>query len=221
MVTTLVGKKLSMTQIWDEDGNCIPVTLIQAGPCTVVQVKSKDGKDGYDAVQIGFDALQRKNDGEGDYRATKPALGHFDKHGAPPHRMLREVRLGKGDTAPEAGTVLKVDEVFKDIKKVDVIGTSKGRGFAGVIKRHGFNAGPRTHGSKNYREPGSTGAGTTPAHVIKGKRMPGHMGSVRRTVRNLDVVKIEGDQNLLYVRGAVPGPQGGTVIVRKAKALRK
>ncbi len=220
MVTTLVGKKLNMTQIWDSEGNVIPVTLIQAGPCTVVQVKAKDGKDGYDAVQLGFGELKRKNDGKGDFRATKPMLGHFEKNGAAPHHLLREVRLPEGASAPAAGTVLKVDEVFGGVTRVDVIGTSKGRGFQGTIKRHGFNAGPRTHGSKNYREPGSTGNNTTPAHVIKGKRMPGHMGDARRTVRNLEVVKIEPEQNLLYVRGAVPGPRGGTVVVRKAKGSK-
>lgn len=220
MVTTLVGKKLNMTQIWDSEGNVIPVTLIQAGPCTVVQVKTKDGKDGYDAVQLGFGELKRRNDGKGDFRATKPMLGHYEKNGAAPHHMLSEVRLPEGATAPAAGTVLKVDEVFNGVTRVDVIGTSKGRGFQGTIKRHGFHAGPRTHGSKNYREPGSTGNNTTPAHVIKGKRMPGHMGNERRTIRNLELVKIEPEQNLLYVRGAIPGPRGGTVVVRKAKGSK-
>ena len=217
MVTTLLGKKLSMTQLWDDAGNVIPVTLIQAGPCHVVQVKAKDGKDGYGAIQLGYDELLPRNDGKGDVRATKPMLGHFKRNGAKPCRVLREVRLKKGETAPEAGTVLTVEEVFKDIKKVDVVGTSKGRGFQGTIKRHNFQRGPKTHGSKNYREPGSIGNNTTPAHVIRGKRMPGHMGDVRRTARNLDVVKIEGEQNLIYVRGAVPGPRGGDVLVRSAK----
>lgn len=221
-VDSLLGKKLSMTQIWDKDGNCIPVTLIQAGPCQVMQVKSKDGKDGYDAVQLGFDALSKKNNGQGDYRANKPSIGHAARAGLAPHRVLREVRLnlGKKDSAPETGAVLKVDEIFKDVTKVDVVGTSKGRGFQGCIRRHNFQRGPKTHGSKNYREPGSTGAGTAPGHVIKGKKMPGHMGAERATVRNLDVVKIEAEQNLIYVRGAVPGPRGGDVLVRRAKSLR-
>lgn len=218
MVSALLGKKLSMTQFWQEDGTCVPVTLIQTGPCTVVQVKSKDGKDGYDAVQLGFGELKKRKKGEGDYRANKPTLGHFDKNGVAPHHMLREVRID-GD-APEAGTVLKVEEVFKDCAKVDVVGTSKGRGFAGCIKRHNFQRGPKTHGSKNYREPGSTGPGTTPGHVHKGKKMAGHYGAERVTVRNLDVVKVEGEQNLLYVKGAVPGPRGGTVLVRRAVSAR-
>lgn len=219
VVEALLGKKLSMTQIWDKDGTVHPVTLVEAGPCQVVQVKTKDGKDHYDAVQIGFDQLTKKNGGKGDYRCNKPTLGHYTAHGATPHRVLRELRLnlGKGETAPEKGTVLKVDEVFKDIDKVDVVGTTKGRGFTGCVKRHNFSTGPKTHGSKNYREPGSTGAGTTPGHVIKGKRMPGHYGAERVTVRNLPVVKIEPEQNLIYIRGAIPGPRGGTVLIRKAK----
>lgn len=217
---TLLGKKLSMTQIWNDAGQAVPVTVLQIGPCQVVQVKTADGKDGYDAVQIGYDALPARNGGKGDPRANKPTRGHFARHGAEPHRTLREVRLAKGTVAPEAGTVLKVGDVFEGVAEVDVVGTSKGRGFAGTVKRHNFTTGPKTHGSKNYREPGSTGAGTSPGHVIKGKRMPGHMGSVRRTVRNLQVVKIEAEHGLIYVRGAVPGPSGGTVLVRKAKSPR-
>lgn len=215
MISTLLGKKLSMTQLWDENGDVQPVTVIQAGPCQVVQVKTKDGKDGYDAVQIGFEVLPARNGGKGDARVDKALAGHFKRHGTEAQRHLREIRL-HGGTAPEAGSVLKVDEVFKGVAKVDVIGTSKGRGFAGTVKRHNFTTGPKTHGSKNYREPGSTGSNQTPGHVMKGKRMPGHMGNVRRTVRNLQVVKIEGDQNLIYVKGAVPGPNGGLVMVRKA-----
>ena len=216
MISALLGKKLSMTQLWDENGEVQPVTVIEAGPCQVVQVKTKDGKDGYDAVQIGYKDRPARNGGKGDPRVSKAAAGHFARHGAEAKQHLREIRLPEGGNAPEAGSVLKVDEVFKDVAKVDVIGTSKGRGFAGTVKRHNFNTGPKTHGSKNYREPGSTGSNQTPGHVIKGKRMPGHMGNVRRTVRNLKVVKIEGEQNLIYVKGAVPGPNGGLVMVRKA-----
>jgi large subunit ribosomal protein L3 len=217
MVTTPLGKKLSMTQVWDSEGNVVPVTLIQAGPCTVVQVKSKDGKDGYDAVQLAFGQLERKNGGKGDFRADKPTLGHFQKHGGlAPHQLVREIRLSDGKGAPQTGAVLNV-EMFQNGQRVDVIGTTKGRGFQGCIKRHKFNAGPRSHGSKNYREPGAIGNNSTPGHVIKGKRMPGHMGDARRTVRNLEVIKVEPEQNLLYVRGSIPGPQGGTVLVRKAK----
>jgi len=216
VVSMLLGKKLSMTQVWDDAGACLPVTVIEAGPCQVVQVKAKDGKDGYGAVQLGFDAMPNKNAGKGDPRVNKPTLGHFERHDAEPHRHLREYRLKDGESAPEAGAVLKVDEVFKDVAKVDVVGTTKGRGFAGTIKRHGFSRGPKTHGSKNYREPGAVGAGTTPGRIIRGKPMPGHYGAERRTVRNLDVVKIEGEQNLIYVKGAIPGPRGGLVVVRKA-----
>lgn len=216
---TLLGKKLSMTQVWKDSGEVVPVTVLQVGPCQVVQVKSSDGKDGYDAVQIGYDPIPARNGGKGDPRANKPTRGHFARHGAEPHRTLREVRLGKGE-APAAGTVVKVGDVFEGVAEVDVTGVMKGRGFQGTVKRHGFTTGPKTHGSKNYREPGSTGAGTTPAHVIKGKRMPGHMGHVNRTVRNLEVVKIEAEHDLIYVKGAVPGPRGGMITIRKAKSPR-
>ncbi|RMG07271.1 MAG: 50S ribosomal protein L3 [Planctomycetota bacterium] len=215
MIDAILGKKLSMTQIWDEQGNCHAVTVIEAGPCQVVQVKSKDGRDGYDAVQIGFEPRPARNGGKGTPRVTKPMLGHFKKHGAEPMRVLREVPCSGGE-APAPGTVVKVNEVFEQGQKVDVVGTSKGRGFAGCIKRHGFRRGPKTHGSKNYREPGSTGQSTTPGHVIKGKRMAGHYGNARATVRNLRVLKVEPEENLLYVKGAIPGPRGGTVLVRKA-----
>ena len=220
-LSTLLGKKLSMTQIWDDSGNVVPVTVLQVGPCQVVQVKAGDGKDGYDAVQIGYESLPARNGGKGDPRANKPTRGHFARHGAEPHRTLREVRLGAGEAAPDAGSVLSVGDVFEGVSVVDVVGTSKGRGFTGNVKRHNFTTGPKTHGSKNYREPGSTGAGTSPGHVIKGKRMAGHHGAVRRTVRNLQVVKIEAEHNLLYVKGAVPGPNGGTILVRKAKSPGK
>jgi len=215
MIDVLLGKKLSMTQLWDDEGVCHAVTVIEAGPCQVVQVKSAKGKDGYDAVQIGYDEIPARKGGKGDSRANKPTLGHFKKHAATPRRLVREVPVA-GKSAPEPGTLLKVDEVFKGVERVDVVGTTKGRGFAGCIKRHNFQRGPKTHGTKNYRDPGSVGAGTTPAHVQKGKRMPGNYGDVRRTVRNLQVIKVEGDQNLIYVKGAVPGPRGGYVLVRKA-----
>lgn len=221
-IDTLLGTKLGMTQIWDEQGAVVPVTVLQVGPCQVVQVKSSDGKDGYDAVQIGFIPTPARNEGKGDPRANKPDRGHFAKHGAEPHRHLKEVRLKKGESAPEAGSVVKVDAVFPEIgSEVDVIGTTKGRGFTGNVKRHGFTTGPKTHGSKNYREPGSTGAGTSPGHVHRGKRMAGHYGAARRTTRNLVVVKVEAEHDLLYVRGAVPGPKGGLVTVRKARVPRK
>ncbi|MGE0707218.1 MAG: 50S ribosomal protein L3 [Planctomycetota bacterium] len=217
---TLLGKKVGMSQIWDDDGNVIPVTIIKAGPCQVVQVKSKDGKDGYDAIQLGFESLPARKGGAGDPRANKPMRGHFARHSAEPHRRVQEVRLTlqKGQAAPEAGAVLKVDAVFAGVAEVDVSGTTKGRGFQGTVKRHGFARGPVTHGSKNTREPGSVSA----EHrvVIRGKKMPGHMGDVARTVRNLRVVKLEPEHDLIYVKGAVPGPNGGAVTIRKAKSPR-
>lgn len=216
MITALLGKKLSMTQLWDSAGICHAVTVIETGPCQVVQVKTSDGKDGYDAVQIGFDEFKVRNEGKGDSRANKPTIGHFKRHESTPQRIIREVPAVDPKSPPAAGTNFKVDEVFKDGEKVDVIGTSKGRGFQGTVKRHNFTRGPKTHGSKNYREPGSTGCSTSPGHVIRGKRMPGQMGNKRATVRNLKVVKIEGDRNLLYVSGAIPGARGSYVLVRKA-----
>ena len=215
MLTALLGKKQGMTQLFGEDGTCHPVTVIQAGPCQVVQAKSKDGKDGYDAIQLGFDEIPARKGGQGDPRANKPTIGHFKRHGANATHLLREIPLLDGK-AVETGTIVKVDEVFSEGSRIDVVGTSKGRGFAGCVKRHGFRLGPKTHGSKNYREPGSTGNATTPGHVHKGKRMPGHYGAKRCTVRNLRVIRVEAERNLLYVQGAVPGPTGGYVLVRRA-----
>jgi len=207
-VKGILGKKLSMTQIWNEAGEVVPVTVILAGPCTVLQVKTKDN-DGYRALQLGF----------GDKRkATKPLLGHFKKSNAKPKAFVREVPIDESD-AFEAGQTVTV-EVLAAVKKVDVIGTSKGRGFQGCVKRHNFNRGPVTHGTKNTREPGSSGQNTSPGHVWKGKRMSGHMGAERKTVRNLDVVKVEKEQNLLYLRGGVPGPNGGFVYIRPAVAWK-
>lgn len=216
MVTMLLGKKLAMTQIWDKDGNVQPVTVIQAGPCRVVQVKTKDGKDGYSAVQIGFEDLPARNGGKGTARVNKALLGHFEKVKVPAQRMLRECRLDDAKSLPEAGAVLKVGEVFDGVKHVDVIGTTKGRGFAGCMKRHKFGGGRATHGSKNHREPGAIGQNQSGHNIIRGKRLPGHMGDVRRTIRNLEVVKIEGEHDLLYIKGAIPGPRNGYVVVRKA-----
>jgi large subunit ribosomal protein L3 len=215
MIDMLLGRKLAMTQIWDADGNVHPVTVLHVGPCPVVQVKQQDGKDHYDAVQLAFEETPARNAGKGDPRANKPMLGVFKKASLIPHRYLREVRLSSGQKAPEVGTVLKVDQVFEGVKSVDVIGTSKGRGFSGVMKRHGFSGGFKSHGSKNMREPGATSSNQTPSRQLKGKRLPGQFGNKRATARNLDVVKIEGEQNLLYVKGAVPGPKGGFVLVRK------
>jgi len=204
----LLGKKLGMTQIFDQKtGAVTPVTVLQLGPCPVVQVKTRD-HDGYEAVQLGF----------GDIRSstmTLPKRGHFARAGVAPRRWLREFRVE--DASPyQLGQEITV-EIFQDIKKVDVIGTSKGRGFAGTVKRHKFTTGPKTHGSRNYRAPGSIGSNSTPNRVFKGQRMPGHMGDVRVTVRNLSVAAVDASNNLLLVEGAVPGARNGFVYVRTAK----
>lgn len=206
MVTTILGRKLGMTQVWGEGENLVPVTVIEAGPCVITQVKTAK-KDGYDAVQIGFgDIAERK--------VNKPMAGHFAKAGVDAKRHLMEVRLDEGD-AFKAGDTITVD-AFAEAKSVHVTGTSKGKGFAGTIKRHGFGGGPGGHGSHFHRAPGSVGQCATPARVFKGKKLPGHMGSETVTVRNLDVVKIDAEQNLLLVKGAVPGAKGALLTIRMA-----
>ncbi len=208
MTPTLIGKKLKMTQIYDDAGQVVPVTIVLAGPCQVVQVKTVEN-DGYQAAQIGFDDAKVK-------RTTKPEQGHFKKWSCPtPKRVVREVALDEGET-PEPGSQLDVS-VFEEITYVDVIGTSKGRGFQGTIKRHNASTGPKSHGSKSYRLVGSIGMHTWPARVLKGRKLPGQMGNKRTTARNLKIVKIEKDHNLLYIKGAVPGPTNGYVVVRRAK----
>lgn len=223
MVHALIGKKLRMTQLWNEKGEVVPVTVLKAGPCAVLQVKSKQTKDGYTAVQLGFDPLpERKGkDGKpGTPRGTKAEIGHAKKAGSVPHRVQREVRLKDDAKLPEVGSTIRVDAVFKDVKHVDVWGTSKGHGFQGCVKRHHFRGGFATHGSKNWREPGAIAFNQSPGRVMAGKRMPGHFGDVRRTVRNLEVVKVEPEHDLLYVKGGVPGPTGGYVTIERAKAAR-
>jgi large subunit ribosomal protein L3 len=210
---TLVGRKIGMTQVWNKDGDVQPVTVIKVGPCKVVQVKAKDGKDGYAAIQLGFEELTAKNGGKGDARLNKPMMGHFKKHGGQAFRVLRECRTDGKKSAPEAGAVLKVD-IFANTKKVDVIGVTKGRGFSGCMKRHKFQGGRATHGSKNHREPGAIGVNQSGHPIIKGKRMPGRFGFVQRTTRNLDVVKVEVEHDLIYVKGPVAGPKTGLVLVR-------
>jgi large subunit ribosomal protein L3 len=206
MSTTLIGKKVGMTQIYTETGELVPVTVIEAGPCPVVQVKRAE-TDGYNAIQIGFGSKKEKNTSNG-------ALGHFKKAGTSPLRHLREIRL---DSEPqeEAGSTLSVD-MFDGEEKVDVIGTTKGRGFQGVVKRWNFAGGPASHGSMFHRRGGSYGMCQWPGKVIKGKKMPGHFGTDRRTVQNLKVVKILADKNLILVKGSVPGATGSTILVRKA-----
>ena len=206
MVNTILGRKLGMTQVWDEDANVVPVTVIQAGPCTISQVKTK-ATDGYEAVQIGFGEIKPK-------RVNKPLAGHFKAKGVEPMRYLREVRV---EDASEYKTGDQVTvEIFADSKAVDVTGTSKGKGFQGTIKRWNFHRGPMTHGSRNQRRPGSIGQCAYPARVRKGLHMAGHMGNERVTVKNLKLVRVDAEQNLLLVKGAVPGGKNALVQVRMA-----
>ena len=212
MISGIIGRKMGMTQIFAEDGTVTPVTVIKAGPCVVVQTKSAAGRDGYNAVQLGLvedKPVRLKN-------VSKPLQGHFEKTGGglPPTRILRELRL-TGEPEAAVGDQVKVD-VFADGDKIDVVGKSKGRGFAGTVKRHKFSRGPESHGSMNVRAPGSIGQSAYPSRVIKGTRSSGHMGDARVTVQNLTVAKVDVDNNLLMIRGAVPGPNGGLVIVKKS-----
>ena len=202
-----------MTQIFEASGDVVPVTVLKAGPCVVIQRKTAS-KDGYEAVQLGLVELPVPK------RLTKALEGHFKKGGANPVRFLREVRLKSGSSEVKVGDKVLVDS-FAVNELVDVIGVSKGKGFAGVQKRHHFGGGGGSHGSMFHRAPGSIGASAYPSRVLKGVRGAGHMGTDRVTVRNLRVVQVLPDDNTLLVRGAVPGPDGGYVIVRKAKAPRK
>ena len=210
----LIGKKVGMTQIYDAEGKIVPVTVIEAGPCVVVDVKTAD-RDGYAAVQLGFGSRKAKN-------VTKAVQGHCAKAGIKDvfPSVLREFRTS-GEEGPAVGTVLKAD-VFTDEDFVDVTGTTKGRGFQGVVKRHRFGGGRASHGGAWTRRTGSIGCREWPGNIIKGKRMPGHMGNVQRTVQNLKVVRVMLEDNCLLVRGAVPGPNGGMLILRGAvKAANK
>jgi large subunit ribosomal protein L3 len=206
MVDGLLGKKIGMTRLFTEDGRWIEVTVLETGPCTVVQRKTRD-KDGYDAVQLGFGEVKEQ-------RLKKPQRGHFEKAGVAPRKTLREFRVEESSEL-KTGDELKVD-LFATGERVDVVGQSKGKGFAGVIKRHGFGGGPGGHGSHFHRAPGSIGQCADPAKVYKNKKLPGHMGNRRVTAQNLEVVNVDADRNLLLVRGAVPGANGGLVMVRKA-----
>ncbi len=206
MVSTILGRKIGMTQVWDDNDNVVPVTVIQAGPCTVSQVKTKE-TDGYDAVQIGFGDIKAK-------KVNKPLAGHFAKAGVEPMRYLREVRVEDASQYSTGDQVTVAD--FADVKAVDVTGTSKGKGFQGTIKRWNFSRGPMTHGSRNQRKPGSIGQCAYPARVRKGLHMAGHMGDERVTVKNLKLVRVDTDQNLLLVKGAVPGAKNALVQVRMA-----
>ncbi|MBE3071790.1 MAG: 50S ribosomal protein L3 [Acidobacteria bacterium] len=212
MVTGILGKKVGMTQLFREDGTVEPVTVIKAGPCVVVQAKTA-ARDGYEAVQL---ALVEERPA----RVTKPIAGQFTKAGVPPARVRREVKISPGGDALKAGDQVLVS-VFADGERVDVIGTSRGLGFQGVVKRHHFHGGAATHGSMFHRAPGSIGASSYPSRVIKGMKGPGRMGGERVTTRNLRVAKIDVERNLLLVRGAIPGAAGGYVIVRKAVAAKR
>jgi large subunit ribosomal protein L3 len=212
MISGIIGRKVGMTQIFAEDGTVTPVTVIKAGPCVVVQTKSAAGRDGYNAVQLGLvedNPIRLKN-------VSKPLRGHFEKTGGgvPPTRILKEIRL---TNEPDAaiGDQVKVD-VFADGDKIEVVGKSKGRGFAGTVKRHNFARGPESHGSMNVRAPGSIGQSAYPSRVIKGTRSSGHMGDERVTVKGLTVARVDAENNLLMVRGAVPGANGSLVVVKKS-----
>jgi len=205
----IIGKKVGMSQIFSENGKVIPVTVIEAKENYVVQIKKKEGKDGYSAVQIGYEEVKEK-------RLKKAELERLKKNNLPPLRVLKELRM-KGDKEVDefkVGQKINV-EIFKEGEFVDITGKSIGKGFQGVMKRHGFHGGPATHGSMSHRRPGSIG-GTTPARVLKGKKMAGHMGNETVTVQNLEVVKVIPEKNLLMVKGAVPGHRNGYLLIRKA-----
>lgn len=210
-VKGLIGRKLGMTQLFDEDGRLVPVTVIEAGPCLVVQRRTQD-RDGYQAIQLGFGDVKDK-------KVNRPMRGHFANRGLAPRRLLREFRVDDVD-AYEVGQELKAD-VFEAGEYIDVTGISRGKGFAGAIKRHGFGRGPMSHGSKYHRGVGSMGAATYPGRVFKGKKLPGHMGGRRVTARGLRVLRVDPERNLLLVEGSVPGARGSYVLVRSTSVARK
>lgn len=206
MAPGILGKKIGMTQVFRPDGTVMPVTVLQAGPCVVVQRKTA-GKDGYEAVQLGLVEFIKEK------RVNRPMTGHFKKRDLPLCRFLREFKLDGGEEIKTGDRVLAAE--FEVSEKVDVIGNSKGRGFAGVVKRHHFRGGSDTHGSMCHRAPGSIGSSSYPSRVFKGMRMGGRMGNARVTARNLEIVEINADDNVMLVKGAVPGPNGSYVIVRR------
>lgn len=207
MEKAIIGKKIGMTQVFNADGKVVPVTVVEAGPCTVIQKKTAE-KDGYEAVQVGFAPLKDKH-------TTKPLKGHFAKAGAEAKKYLREFRLSD-TSALNLNDEIRAD-IFAEADKVDVIGISKGKGYAGVIKRHNASRLKETHGTGPvHRHPGSMGACSTPSRVLKGKKLPGHMGVDRVTVLNLEIVKVDAERNLLLIKGAIPGAKGGIVTVRNA-----
>jgi large subunit ribosomal protein L3 len=212
MLTGIIGRKIGMTQMFAQDGTVVPGTVIKAGPCVVVQTKAV-ATEGYDAVQLGLVE-------ERPARVRKPLAGHYKKADVPPTRVRREVTVAKGAEAPKAGEQVLVTGVFNNGDRVDVIGISRGKGFQGVVKRHHFRGGRATHGSMFHRAPGSIGASSFPSRVVKGMRAAGRMGGDRVTTRNLKVVQIDAENNLLVLRGSVPGAPGGYVVIRKAVAAK-
>jgi large subunit ribosomal protein L3 len=212
MVTGIIGKKVGMTQLFDADGSVHPATVLKAGPCVVAQVKTVDA-DGYQAVQLGL--VEAKPTKE-----NKPTAGHFKKAGVPATRVRREVTLKDGGDPVKPGDQVNVS-IFADGERVDVIGTSRGKGFQGVVKRHHFAGGRATHGSMFHRAPGSIGASSFPSRVVRGMRMAGHMGADRVTTRNLKVLRVDPENNLLLVEGSVPGGPNSVVVIRKAVAAKR
>ena len=210
MKKAILGKKIGMTQIFDEKGRAIPVTVVEAGPCTVVQIKTKDS-DGYEAVQLGFGEVKEK-------KLIRPIKGHFTKANITPKKHLREFSLE--EISCNVGDEIKVD-IFNKGETVDVTGTSKGKGFQGVIKRHGQSRGPMGHGSMYHRRPGSMGSTSTPGRVYKGKNLPGHMGVETVTVQNLEIVKVDSDKNVLLIKGSVPGNKGAILKIRNSSKSTK
>lgn len=205
MQKSILGTKIGMTQIFTDEGIAIPVTVIQAGPVTVVQKKTKDS-DGYDAIKVGFEDVNEK-------KLNKPEKGQFSKAGVSTKKTLRELRLDNVDTY-EVGAEIKVQDMFQQGDKVDITGISKGKGFQGTVKRYGTARGPAAHGSGYHRGVGSMGPNSSPSRVFKGKRLPGHMGVDKVTVQNLTVVRVDAERGLMLVRGAVPGPKGGLVVIK-------
>ena len=209
MAPGILGKKIGMTQVFDAEGQVVPVTVLQAGPCVVVQRKTAS-RDGYEAVQLGLvDFLREK-------LVNKPKRGHFAKAGVEPMRFVREFRLADGTDGLRPGDRVLAEE-FKARQRVDVIGLSKGKGFQGVVKRHNFRGGRATHGSMFHRTPGSIGQSASPSRVLKGVRLPGRMGGKRVTIRGLEIIEVQPDDNVMLVRGAVPGAKGGFVKIRRAR----
>ncbi|MBM7623982.1 50S ribosomal protein L3 [Sporohalobacter salinus] len=206
MTREILGKKVGMTQIFDDEGEVIPVTVIEAGPCSIIQKKTEQ-RDGYSAIQLGFGEAKKS-------KMNKPLKGHFDKYDVEPKEYIREVKVNEEDEY-EVGDEIKAD-IFEVGERVDVTGTSKGKGFSGTVKRWNFNLGPKTHGSRNYRLPGSIGASADPARVFKGKKMPGRMGREKVTIQNLEVAKVDSEKNIIAVRGAIPGPKKGLVRIKES-----